>query len=513
MRVAEYLRMSTDHQRYSIANQQEFIRAFATDRGFTVVRTYADNGKSGLSIRRREGLQRLLSDVRNRMQDFTCVLVYDTSRWGRFQDPDEAAFYEWICRRAGYDIIYCAEPFERENGMAATIMKSIKRSMAAEFSRELGVKVSAGKRKRASQGFWPGGHVGLGQQRAIVGRDGAPRLLLERGDRKAIQTDRIIVVPGPAAEVELVRRIFTMFVDEGRSEHEIVATLNREGKRTATGGPWRFYYLQAVLTRERYMGDLIFGKTSERLLGPRTKNPPEHWVRVRGAFEPIVDARQFEEAQAIFARRRRRTTEEELLRGLANLLERYGRLSPDLIDADSSLPSKNAYVRRFGSLARAYALVGFQPRRGQTTGSRVTTRVHRRSIGGDIARRLEEAGAKVSMCRDCRRLTINGEFIVGLLVVYGRRATGGGHHWSMRPFPEPIPDFMIVVRLVPTTRAVLDYYAFPTAELEGLTPTSLRLGEYSPLQAYRMDELDCVAIVGAHTPLIGQDILEDVARA
>jgi hypothetical protein len=101
IRASEYARMSTEHQQYSIENQGEAIRQYAEQRGMTIVRTYADSGKSGLRIDGREALQRLIRDVESGQADFSVILVYDVSRWGRFQDADESAYYEYICRRAG----------------------------------------------------------------------------------------------------------------------------------------------------------------------------------------------------------------------------------------------------------------------------------------------------------------------------------------------------------------------------------------------------------------------------
>jgi DNA invertase Pin-like site-specific DNA recombinase len=91
VRAAQYVRMSTEHQKYSTDNQSAVIRKYATKRGFEIVHTYADEGKSGLKLDGRDALKQLLSDVENRCADYTVVLVYDVSRWGRFQDPDEAA--------------------------------------------------------------------------------------------------------------------------------------------------------------------------------------------------------------------------------------------------------------------------------------------------------------------------------------------------------------------------------------------------------------------------------------
>ena len=96
VRAAEYVRMSTDHQKYSTENQADAIRHYASSRGIEIVKTYADDGKSGLSIDGRASLQRLIADVEAGAADFEMILVYDVSRWGRFQDVDESAYYEYI---------------------------------------------------------------------------------------------------------------------------------------------------------------------------------------------------------------------------------------------------------------------------------------------------------------------------------------------------------------------------------------------------------------------------------
>ena len=51
-------------------------------------------GKSGLRIDGRDALKQLIQDVETSTADFSAILVYDVSRWGRFQDADESAYYE-----------------------------------------------------------------------------------------------------------------------------------------------------------------------------------------------------------------------------------------------------------------------------------------------------------------------------------------------------------------------------------------------------------------------------------
>ncbi|HWL75560.1 MAG TPA: recombinase family protein, partial [Burkholderiaceae bacterium] len=152
-RAAQYVRMSTEHQKYSIDNQAAAIAQYASAIGLTIVKTYEDAARSGLRFEGRKGLQRLIADVKSGQAGFDAILVYDVSRWGRFQDVDESAYYEFICKSAGMKIHYCAEQFENDGSLTSSVLKSIKRAMAGEYSRELSVKVFASQCRISSLGF------------------------------------------------------------------------------------------------------------------------------------------------------------------------------------------------------------------------------------------------------------------------------------------------------------------------------------------------------------------------
>src|SRR5579859_1881915 len=139
--AAQYLRMSTDQQRCSFEIQTLAINCYAAAHGMEIVETYADPGKSGLTLAGRVGLQRLIADVQAGSAPFSAVLVHDVSRWGRFQNTDEGAYYEQICKRGGIKVHYCAEMFKNETDMASALMKALRRAMAAEYSRDLSAKV------------------------------------------------------------------------------------------------------------------------------------------------------------------------------------------------------------------------------------------------------------------------------------------------------------------------------------------------------------------------------------
>jgi DNA invertase Pin-like site-specific DNA recombinase len=208
--AAEYVRMSDEAQQYSIENQQAAIREYAASHGFEVVKTYADPGRSGVTAKHRPGLAQLLKDVVKGKPGFNAILVYDVSRWGRFTNADEAAHYEFLCSDAGIPLHYCAELFQNDGTPSSSMLKALKRSMASEFSRELGEKVFRGKKRLTQLGFWMGGLPGYGYKRVMVSADGKRKGMMRLGERKSFTTDRVILMPGSQRELRCVRRIFSM---------------------------------------------------------------------------------------------------------------------------------------------------------------------------------------------------------------------------------------------------------------------------------------------------------------
>src|SRR2546425_4502812 len=227
--AAAYVRMSTEHQQYSTSNQLDTIREYARRRGLEIVKLYSDEGKSGLNIQGRDSLAQMIKDVQSGEAQYSCILVYDVSRWGRFQDADESAYYEYICRQAGVSVHYCAEQFENDGSPVSTIVKGVKRAMAGEYSRELSSKVFQGACRLIQLGFKQGGTAGYGLRRMLVDLAGQKKTLLKMGEQKSLQTDRVILVPGPEDEIKVVHWIFQAFIGEGKMESEIAATLNAQG--------------------------------------------------------------------------------------------------------------------------------------------------------------------------------------------------------------------------------------------------------------------------------------------
>ena len=363
IRAAEYVRMSTEHQKYSTENQSDAIREYAARRGIEIVRTYADAGKSGLKLDGRDALKQLIADVEAKRADFSTILVYDVSRWGRFQDADESAYYEYICKRTGISVQYCAEQFENDGSATSVIVKNVKRAMAGEYSRELSVKVFTGQCRLIELGYRQGGASGYGLRRRLIDQSGDAKSELKRGEQKSLQTDRVILVPGPIEEIETVRWMYRAFVEEGKSEREIAAQLNTKGILSDLGRPWTRGTVHQVLINEKYIGNNVWNRASFKLKKKHVVNSPEMWIRADRVFEGIVDRLLFDAAQRIITERSQRLSDNEMLETLRKILARCGYLSGIVIDEAEGAPSSSAYQCRFGCLLRAYQMVGFTPDR------------------------------------------------------------------------------------------------------------------------------------------------------
>ena len=362
LRAAQYVRMSTELQRYSIQNQAAAIAVFAQQKGLTIVRTYVDEGKSGLRIKGRLGLTELMDDVQSGRADFDHILVYDVSRWGRFQDVDESAYYEFVCKRNGIKVIYCAEQFKNDGSLLSSIVKNLKRVMAAEYSRELSVKVHAGQCRIAGLGYRVGGPSNFGLRRELVDEYLKPKGLLNKGERKALQTDRVRLRLGSKREAETVTAIFQQFVAEKSSISAIMRHLNLKKIANHHGRPWTSIMVHTVLQNEAYVGNLVHNRTSGRLGQKTVKNPVEKWIRREGVVEATVDARLFMRAQKMLADLYVEVPEDEMLRRLRLLLHRKGKLSGYIINEAPGVPCVSTLAMHFGSLRKAYARIGYVPK-------------------------------------------------------------------------------------------------------------------------------------------------------
>jgi len=494
--------MSTEHQQYSTENQRKAILQYCKQRGMVVVRTYTDAGKSGLRIDGREALKQLIHDVESGAADFAAILVYDVSRWGRFQDADESAYYEYVCRRAKIDVHYCAEQFENDGSPVSTIVKCVKRAMAGEYSRELSAKTFVGQCRLIELGFRQGSPAGFGLRRVLVDKSGNRKGTLLRGEQKSLQTDRVVLAPGPPDELETVRWMYNVFVEERISESQLAKMLNDRGILTDQGKPWTRGIVHRVLSSEKYVGNNVYNRVSFKLKKRRIVNPPGLWIRSNDAFQPVVAPELFEKAQTIIRDRSKRYSNQELLNSLSDLLTREGKLSRRLIDETDGMACSLVYLNRFGSLANAYKLVGYTSSRDVEYVE--TDRQLRQMYSGIVANvieRIQSLGGRVSRDSSTKFLNVNDEFTTSIVILRCRQTDSGAYRWLNRVNEGAVPDIMIAIRMGASNQTPLDYYLLPRIDL---TRASFLLAEFNSadLDTYRFDNLDFLFGMAKHVKLL-----------
>ena len=464
--VSQYLRMSTDHQRLSLPAQAALIQRYAEAHGFQVVRSYEDAGRSGLTLKRRDGLARLLHDIVKGDPGYKAVLVYDVSRWGRFQDTDEAAHYEFVCKNAGVPVYYCAESFENDCTPPSAIMKTLKRVMAGEYSRELSARMRRTKQINAQAGFWNGGPAPYGFRRMLIDDDGSPKQLLKEGDVKNLANGRVTLVRGSAKEVSRVLQIFRLRVHEGRSTKSIAQAFNRQGMK-CRGRVWTYGQIISILTNPTYTGCLTWGRSTGMLGGKRVPVSKERWTLKPGAVQPLIGQETFEAAQKTFANRTIYMSNQELLDRLHSLLRRNGSLSQKMINASRDTPGATTYYHRFGNIRKAYELIGYL-----STGNRSALwrmrRQHVRIQSSVLRQILRAFQGQVRVIRQPpgwrKVLTFQDGMKLSVLVCQCNRTSLGGLRWCVPVIPAEKAYPALLCRCNPENNAVRDFYLVPSID-------------------------------------------------
>ena len=491
VRVAQYLRMSTDHQQYSLHNQSEYIKDYAEKNNMEIAYTYDDAGKSGVSIVGRHSLQQLLSDVEQKKIDIQAVLFYDVSRFGRFQNSDEAAYYSFLFERNGVDLIYCSEPIPTKDfPLESSVILNIKRSSAAYHSRNLSEKVFIGQVNLIKLGYHQGGMAGYGLRRLLVDENGIAKEILSFRKRKSIQTDRVILIPGPKNEIKIVNRIYDLFIDNNVPEFIIAERLNEQSIPAENGTSWTRAKIHQILTNEKYIGNNIYNKTSSKLKSKLVKNPKHEWIRCDKAYKPIISKKKYNKAQEIIQLRSIHLTNEDLLEKLKQKLESNGKLSGFIIDEDDTGPSSSVYRTRFGGLLRAYTLIGYKPEHDYSyLKINEALRSFHSEIIEDFKGEILKSNCHIDEYKYAPMLYINDEFLISVLVTKCIHMKSGKLRWKVRLDNSQKADITIVIRMNSQNISPLDFYIIPKIENE-YNKMCMTETNNIRLDLYRFDNLD-----------------------
>ena len=358
--VAYYRHSAQDKQEYSVEIQQEHVRKFAADNNIEIIKEFADRGVTGVVIDDRDAFNEMMKDYiyGTKRKGLDYVLVFDVSRWGRFQKDDEAAHYSYECSSRGIAVIFSTMGFPKENDLFYNVYLNFERWRAARYSQELSEKVWKGCSKIASYGYWAGGMAPYGMHRLLLDEQKKPVRVLNLGEHKAIHNQRTTLVPGDDHEVDTIREIFKLFINKHLSNDDIAATLNQRQIPSPGKSTWSKSSVNMILCNEIYAGTMVWNKTSQKLNSKSVHNPPESWVRTEQAFKPIVSKEQFDLAQQIMReaeeRLRKKYSDADMLARLHALYKQYGMISHSLISFDEEMVSPGRYVSQFHSLNMAY---------------------------------------------------------------------------------------------------------------------------------------------------------------
>jgi DNA invertase Pin-like site-specific DNA recombinase len=487
--AAQYVRMSTERQCYSTQNQMDAIALYARKRGMAIVRTFADEGKSGLRLDGREGLLKLVSAVQSGLANFKVILVYDVSRWGRFQDVDESGYWEYVCKRAGVMVHYCAEPFLNDGSFPSVIFKALKRTMAAEYSRELSEKVFAGHCRLIELGYRQGGPVGFGLRRMLVDHEGRTKGILDKGQTKYLQTDRVVLVPGPEEEQRIVQEIFHSFIEGSKTQSKIADDLNARGIASGTKRRWTFGLVHEILVNPKYIGANVYNRRSTKLKQRTIVNPEPLWLRKDGAFPSIVSSDLFLRAAKLIESLTHRPTDDEMLDQLRSLLKSKGKLSRKLIDRAPDMLKSRVYSYRFGSLRGAYERLGYIGSRDSSYQEVKNLKARRAECLNQVLSQLEANGASTIIDPKTGTLRINGNLTLRLILARCYKNQSGSLRWHVRQESASGCDLTLAARMNENNTGILDYYLFPKREqLRGRLILATKNSVV--LDVYRFENLD-----------------------
>lgn len=278
-RVAAYARVSTssDEQILSLDMQKEHYESYIRSNDeWECAGLYFDEGISGTSMRKRDGLKKLVDDCDKGLIDI--VLTKSISRFCR-NTTDCLAIVRKL-NNIGVRIIFEKEKIDTSS-MESELMLSILASMAEEES----VSISENTKWSIKKRFQDGTYVVSYPPYGYANVDG-----------------EMIVVPD---EAETIRKIFADLLD-GKSTHRIAEELNAMGIHTRKGPKWNANTINGIIKNEKYTGDIIFQKTYTDDSFVRHRNNGEYdKYFCENHHEAIISHEIFEKANALLYQRGR----------------------------------------------------------------------------------------------------------------------------------------------------------------------------------------------------------------
>jgi DNA invertase Pin-like site-specific DNA recombinase len=293
LRVAAYCRVSTDdeEQLNSYKSQVEYYTAFIKSKPeWEYVDTYADEGITGTSARKRKEFQRLIRDALDGRIDL--ILCKSVSRFARNTIDSLSTVRD--LREKNVKIYFEKENIDSLDPKCDMIL-SIYSSLAEEESRSISTNVRWAHNKRVERG----------------------EVVFNFKNLYGYTQDEEKNVSTVEHEAEVVRDIYHKYLI-GYSIAEICRDLTARGIKSRMGNRWHFSTVETMLQNEKYMGHVVLRKTYQRdfLAEKRVKNTGQAPQKIVENNHPaIIDSATWNAVQAEMERRGNIRTSEETGKG------------------------------------------------------------------------------------------------------------------------------------------------------------------------------------------------------
>jgi site-specific DNA recombinase len=302
-RAWAFYRRSTNLQELSIDDQRRECEAFASDRGWEVVRDFvpARGYASGMTINRDPTFLEMIALAEQGRHGVQHLLVYDVSRFGRLPAKLKI-YYEQHFLRFGIRVAYVKDNFRDDGTIGDEITQLVKHSEAHQYSVKLSELVLRGCKSHAALGHSTGGAAPFGYDRMLVDQAGNPVKILNKGEHKADKLQRVLWAPSPS-EGPIIREIFETYA-RGIGVNTIVHGLNVRKARPPRGLYWGKSCLRALLRNRAYLGERTYNRRSYKSYRRGEKgdlfNPKGEWIVKGNAHEPLISPELFERVQGRF---------------------------------------------------------------------------------------------------------------------------------------------------------------------------------------------------------------------
>jgi hypothetical protein len=155
------------------------------------------------------------------------------------------------------------------------------------------------------------------------------------------------------------------------------------------------------------------------------------------------------------------------------------------------MPSSMVYRNRFGSLIRAYQMIGYSPARDYRyiEINRALRDMHPAVVANAIAE-IRSAGGEVKQDPRTDLLRINAEFTASIVVVRCFRTPNGVLRWKIRLDTGLRPDITIAVRMDADNQAARDHYLLPWIDIGQASHLKLTEDNGLYLDAYRFETME-----------------------